>query len=195
MALSFPQRLDFDFAPGILCQNFQALIQRLPQMDSNTFFLKRAVARGADWHVSYPALSVASSTVTVDERRKQIVAAAADESRIRMVFFSSLGSILDFQASWDELDAAARGWLAFTIRWNRWWLPSISALAAIEHHAHAPTDLRIASGNTGVDPSDTTALRLYLDAVELHYRRDEAIARVLFPIDAPTSDQSRPFAA
>jgi hypothetical protein len=63
-------------------------------MDSNSFFLKRAVARDSDWQVSYPALSMASSIDAVDERRKQIVVAAADETNLRMVFFSSLGAIL-----------------------------------------------------------------------------------------------------
>lgn len=160
-------------------------------MESNTFFLQRAAARGADWHVSYPALCMASSTETVDEWRKQIVVAAADDSQIRMVFFSSLGAILDFHASWDELDAATRGWLAFTIRWNRWWLPDVASLATIERQAYAPTDVRIATGITKFDPTDTGALRRYLDAIEAHYRRDEAISRVLFPIDGTCARQSR----
>ncbi len=163
-------------------------------MESNTFFLQRAVARGADWHVSYPALCMASSTETVDERRKQIVVATADESHIRMVFFSSLGAILDFHASWDEFDDATRGWLAFTIRWNRWWVPDVAALATIERHAHAPTEVRIANGIAKFDPADTGALRRYLDAIEVHYRRDEAILRILFPIDGTFARQSRPHA-
>ncbi|WP_248295444.1 hypothetical protein [Paraburkholderia sp. UYCP14C] len=65
-------------------------------MESKSFFLQRAVARGADWHVNYPALCMASSTDSVDERRKQIVVAAADGNGVRMAFFSSLGAILDF---------------------------------------------------------------------------------------------------
>ncbi|MFM0418725.1 hypothetical protein [Paraburkholderia aromaticivorans] len=160
-------------------------------MESNTFFLQRAVARGADWHVNYPALCMASSTETVDERRKQIVVATADDSHLRLVFFSSLGAILDFHASWDELDDATRGWLAFTIRWNRWWIPHVAALATIERHAHAPTDLRIATGIAQFDPGDTSALRQYLDAIAAHYRRDEAISRILFPIEGTFARQSR----
>ncbi len=154
-------------------------------MESNSFFLRRAVARGADWHVRYPALCMASSTDPVDERRKQIVVAAADDATIRMAFFSSLGAILDFRAAWTEMDAATRGWLAFTTRWNRWWLPDVAALASIERYAHAPTDVRLAGGSASVAPHDTEAFRRYLDTVEQHYRRDEAISRALFPAEAP----------
>jgi hypothetical protein len=164
-------------------------------MESNSFFLQRAVARGADWQVSYPALCMASSTETVDERRKQIVVATADDSHIRMVFFSSLGAILDFHAAWDELDDGTRGWLAFTTRWNRWWLPDVAALAVIERHAQAPTDVRIANGVMKCSPADNAAFRRYLVAIEGHYRRDEAISRVLFPREGSFDLQPRPYAA
>lgn len=150
-------------------------------MASNSFFLKRAVAHGADWQVSYPALSMASSIDPVDERRKQIVVAAADDTHLRMVFFSTLGAILDFEATWPEIDASARGWLAFTIRWNRWWLPNLSAARALEQHVSAPTDLRFAHRDVEGGPTDTVSFRRYLDTVEQHYRRDEAISRVLCP--------------
>jgi hypothetical protein len=60
-------------------------------MQANSFFLQRAVARSADWQLRYPALSLASATDLVDEPRRQIVVAAVNHDRIRMVFFSSLG--------------------------------------------------------------------------------------------------------
>jgi hypothetical protein len=152
-------------------------------MDSNSFFLKRAIARDAHWQVSYPALALASSIDSVDERRKQIVVAAADDTHLRMVFFSTLGAILDFQASWQEIDRSAHGWLAFTLRWNRWWLPNSDAARALEHHATVPTDLRMAQRSMAAGVTDTPSFRLYLDAVEQHYRLDEAISRVLCPHD------------
>jgi len=161
-------------------------------MDSNSFFLKRAVARDADWQVSYPALSMASSTDAVDERRKQIVVAAADETDLRMVFFSSLGAILDFQASWKEIEASARSWLAFTIRWNRWWLPTVTDAHWIESNAFAPIDLRFANRNLDGGPTDTASFRRYLDVVELHYRRDETISQVLFPDSIHRPETSMP---
>lgn len=111
-------------------------------MSSNSFFLKHATARDADWQVSYPALAMASSIDPVDERRKQIVVAAADDNGARIVFFSTHGAILDFRASWAEIDSSARSWLAFTVRWNRWWLPDAGHVRALEQHASMPTDLR-----------------------------------------------------
>ncbi|MDR5762984.1 hypothetical protein [Caballeronia sp. LZ035] len=131
--------------------------------------------------MSYPAHALASSIDPVDERRKQIVVAAADDNHLRMVFFSTLGAILDFEATWPEIDRSARGWLAFTLRWNRWWLPNQPAARALEQHASVPTDLRFAHCNVDSGPTDTVYFRRYLDAVEQHYRRDEAISRLLIP--------------
>jgi len=75
-------------------------------MQANSFFLRRAVARPAAWQLRYPALALASATDLMEEPRKQIVVAAADQDCIRMVFFSSLGSVLDLHTTWDDL---ARG--------------------------------------------------------------------------------------
>lgn len=149
-------------------------------MVSNSLFLKRAVARGADWQVAYPALSMASTIDLVDVRRKQIVVAAADETILRAVFFSSLGAVLDFQATWDELDASGKEWLAFTIRWNRWWLPNADHVRWLVRRAFAPADLNLANQRLVGDPQDTACFRRYLDVVEQHYRRDEMISRILF---------------
>jgi hypothetical protein len=148
---------------------------------TNSLFLKRAVARDADWQVNYLALAMASTIDAVDERRKQIVVAAADETALRAVFFSSLGAILDFQATWDELDTSAKGWLAFTVRWNRWWLPNADHARWIKRHAFEPTDLRFANRDFAATPSSTASFRQYLDVVEHHYRRDDTISRLLFP--------------
>ncbi|MDR5776902.1 MULTISPECIES: hypothetical protein [unclassified Caballeronia] len=152
-------------------------------MGSNSFFLKRATARDADWQVSYPALTMASSIDPVDERRKQIVVAAADDTHVRMAFFSTLGAILDFEATWQEIDESARGWLAFTLRWNRWWLPNRDAATALERHASVPTDFQIAHRTLDAGLLDTPSFRSYLEVIEQHYRRDGTISRVLFPAD------------
>jgi hypothetical protein len=149
-------------------------------MHAPSFFLQRATARGADWQLAYPALALASSTDPVDENRKQIVVAAADELRLRMVFFSSLGAILDFQATWRELRDASP-WLRFTLRWNRWWLPDAISHAALADAVYAPADVRIANRPIAGDLSDDAAFRTYLMSVESYYRRDASISRVLFP--------------
>jgi hypothetical protein len=82
--------------------------------------------------------------------------------------------------------------LNFTTRWNRWWLPDVAALASIEGHANAPTDVRFAAGSVRVAPSDTDAFRRYLDAIEQHYRHDETISRNLFAPDAAFNIQLQP---
>jgi hypothetical protein len=150
-------------------------------MHAPSFFLQRAIARGADWQLAYPALALASSTDPVDENRKQIVVAAADDSHVRMVFFSSLGAVLDFQATWQELHDAS-SWFAFTLRWNRWWLPDVASYAALARAAHAPTDVRIAHRPIVDGLSDDTGFRAYLMSVESTYRRDATISRVLFAL-------------
>jgi hypothetical protein len=81
------------------------------------------------------------------------------------------------------MDAATRGWLAFTTRWNRWWLPDMTALKSMDRHADVPSDVRFAHGNVPCAPLDTGAFRRYLDLVEYYYRRDDAIARMLFPVE------------
>jgi len=156
-------------------------------MQAHSFFLKRAIARGPDWQVAYPALSLASSTDPVDENRKQIIVAAADEDRLRMVFFSSLGSILDFQATWPELEDASM-WLAFTLRWNRWWLPDIAAQRRLENAAYRPNDVRVANRPLSGNLVDDTAFRTYLASIETNYRRDASISRVLFPVSGEFAD-------
>jgi hypothetical protein len=149
-------------------------------MHAPSFFLQRAIARGADWQLAYPALALASSTDSIDEKRKQIVVAAADTLRLRMVFFSSLGAVLDFQATWPELSNAS-SWLGFTLRWNRWWLPDTASQQQLAEAAYAPTDVRIANRPIAGDLSDDVAFRAYLTSVETKYRRDASISRVLFP--------------
>ena len=149
-------------------------------MQANSFFLQRAVARSADWQLRYPALTLASATDLVDEPRKQIVVAAADHDRIRMVFFSSLGSVLDLQTTWTEL-SRARQWLDFTLRWNRWWLPDTTSLETLVRMTREPTDVRLANRPIGSDFSDDGSFCQYADFVEGTYRREAFISNALFP--------------
>jgi hypothetical protein len=123
-------------------------------MQANSFFLRRAVARPAAWQLRYPAFVLASATDLMDEPRKQIIVAAADQDCIRMVFFSSLGSVLDLHTTWDDL-ARARQWLDFTLRWNRWWLPDAPTLETLTRLTREPSDPGLRT-DTFVDASWTT---------------------------------------
>src|SRR5471032_575303 len=111
-------------------------------MTDRSFLLQRAVARPATWQTRYHALTYATTHATADDRPKEIVVAAADDERIRMVFFSSLGSILDLQVSWKEL-AKAQRWFQFALRWSRWWLSEQPSLTAIIEASGRPADVRL----------------------------------------------------
>jgi len=151
-------------------------------MQANSFFLRRAVARPAAWQLRYPALALASATDLMEEPRKQIVVAAADQDCIRMVFFSSLGSVLDLHTTWDDL-ARARHWLDFTLRWNRWWLPDSSTLETLTRFTREPSDTRLANRPIRGCITDDASFCEYVDVVEASYRREASISKALFPAD------------
>ena len=137
-------------------------------MKDRSFLLQRAIARPADWQMRYPALTNAAAD---GERPKEIVVAAADDERIRMVFFSSLGSILDVQVSWKELANAER-WFQFALRWSRWWLPEQASLAAITAASSTPADVRVLKLPLGGNFTRDEPFCVYLDTVEAFYRRN-----------------------
>jgi hypothetical protein len=140
-------------------------------MKDRSFLLQRAIARPADWQMRYPALTYATTNATADERPKEIVVAAADGERIRMVFFSSLGSILDVQVSWKEL-ANAQRWFQFALRWSRWWLPEQPSLTAIIAASGSPADARVLKLPLGDNFTRDEPFCEYLDTVEAFYRRN-----------------------
>lgn len=151
-------------------------------MQPNSFFLRRAVARPASWQLRYPALALASATDFADEPRKQIVVAATDDAGVRMVFFSSLGSVLDLHTTWDDL-ARARQWLDFTLRWNRWWLPNSRSLEMLSDRARPPFDAQLANCSAHGHFTNDASFCEYADVVEAKYRREATISAVLFPAD------------
>ncbi|MFT4506089.1 hypothetical protein [Caballeronia sp. 15711] len=154
-------------------------------MDDRSFLLRRAIARPADWQMRYPALTYATTNATADERPKEIVVAAANASRIRMVFFSSLGSILDVQVSWKEL-ANAQRWFQFALRWSRWWLPEQQSLTAIIAAAGSPADSRVLKLPLGDTFTRDEPFCEYLDIVEAFYRRNlpTALALATWDVDS-----------
>jgi len=140
-------------------------------MTDRSFLLQRAVARPATWQMRYPALTYATTHATADDRPKEIVVAAADDERIRMVFFSSLGSILDLQVSWKEL-AKAQRWFQFALRWSRWWLPEQRSLTAMIAASGCPVDVRVLKLPLGAAFTRDEPFCEYLDTVEAFYRRN-----------------------
>ena len=88
-------------------------------MIGKSFFLDRVIARSRDWQCRFPALSLSWTAPESLSSGRQIVAATADETGVRCAFFSNHGSILDFTATWTELERA-KTWWHFAARWNFW---------------------------------------------------------------------------
>lgn len=88
-----------------------------------------------------------------------------------MVFFSSLGSVLDFQATWRELEAAGP-WMNFILRWNRWWLADEVSRAAFARVFRVPDEVQDMNFSLGTDVGYNPTFCAYLDRVEAIYRRD-----------------------
>jgi hypothetical protein len=70
-------------------------------------------------NVGFPARASSWSAPESLSSGRQIVAASADETGVRCAFFSNHGSILDFSATWAELEQA-KTWWHFAGRWNFW---------------------------------------------------------------------------
>jgi hypothetical protein len=138
-------------------------------MLGKTFFLDRAKSRSLDWIGRYPALGCSSRDPESLSGGRQIVVAAADDVGVRCVFFSSIGSVQDFSATWAELDGAQQWW-HFVGRWYFWVADCESTLAALGRSGHRETD----GYAFGRDPvgrrHDATFLGL-LDRVESCARR------------------------
>lgn len=86
-------------------------------MQGKSLFLDRAVSRSHDWAPRFPALSMACREAGSISRGRQVVVAAADDTGIRCTFFTNLGAVLEFSATWAELEQA-RTWWHFVRQWN-----------------------------------------------------------------------------
>jgi hypothetical protein len=73
-------------------------------VQGKTFFLDRAVSRSIDWLGRYPALGCAWHDPQSLPTGRQIVVAAVTGDGVRCVFFSAIGSVLEFTATWAELE-------------------------------------------------------------------------------------------
>ena len=140
-------------------------------MQGKSFFLSRFISRSREWQCRYPALSAAWQNAQSLSGGRQVVAATADAGGIRCVFFSSLGSVLDFSASWAELEAA-KTWWYFTLRWNFWLTSDESSLVALRAAGYDPVDWKIVNTGTPVDRRGEQSFRAFLDHAEALFRRD-----------------------
>ncbi|MGF6726881.1 hypothetical protein P3T43_006273 [Paraburkholderia sp. GAS41] len=142
-------------------------------MLGKTFFLDRAKSRSLDWIGRYPALECSSRDPQSLSGGRQIVVAAADDVGVRCVFFSSIGSVRDFSATWAEL-GGARQWWHFVGRWYYWVADCESTLAAIRQNCHQEV-AGYAHAPDGVNRHDDETFLGWLDSVERRARRNLGI--------------------
>lgn len=141
-------------------------------VQGKSFFLNRFISRSSEWQCRYPGLSAAWQNAQSLSAGRQVVAATADTDGIRCVFFSSLSSILDFSASWAELESA-KTWWYFTLRWNFWLLSDESSLVALLDAGYDPADRSIASpGASPINRRCDESFQTFLDHSETLFRQD-----------------------
>ncbi|WP_176060305.1 hypothetical protein [Paraburkholderia sp. BCC1876] len=156
-------------------------------MEGNSLFLNRVIRRSPEWPCHYPALSTAWQNPLSLSAGRQIVAAAADPEGVRCVFFSSLGSVLDFSASWAELERA-KTWWHFAIRWNFWLLGDGRSLVALRTAGYDPADRKIAGAGATVDRHCDQSFQAFLGHAEEMARHGRP---ALLPTPAGSTRTSR----
>jgi hypothetical protein len=141
-------------------------------MQGKTFFLERAISRSLDWVGRYPALGCACHDPQSISGGRQVVVASLSDDGLRCVFFSAVGSVLDFTATWTELEIA-KTWLHFVQRWYFWIVPDQQTIARINLTA-APLDHVIAPFASGLASGD--AFQRWLDRIEARARQSGTLA-------------------
>ena len=142
-------------------------------MLGKSFFLERAISRSLDWLGRQPALGCACRDPESISSGRQVVVAAITTHGVRCVFFSAIGSVLDFSATWAELDRA-KTWWYFVQRWHFWIVPDAETLAAINSTGHRIEHLIVPT----FAPSNLTdaAFLPWLDGIESRARRYGTLA-------------------
>jgi hypothetical protein len=137
-------------------------------MQGKTLFMERVISRTRDWQCRFPALSASSQVPDSMSHGRQIVAAATSSTGVHCVFFSNHGSVLDFRATWDELERA-KTWWYFVRRWNFWVVSTEAELCALRMDDDEPV-LGVALNVATVECGDTLRFFALLDAAETRAR-------------------------
>ncbi|MFM0082844.1 hypothetical protein P0D72_28825 [Paraburkholderia sediminicola] len=130
--------------------------------------MERVISRTRDWQCRFPALSASSQVPDSMSHGRQIVASTTSSTGVRCVFFSNHGSVLDFSATWDELERA-KTWWYFVRRWNFWVVSTEAELRALRIAEDEPV-LGVALNVATVECGDTLRFFALLDAAETRAR-------------------------
>jgi len=149
-------------------------------MHGKSFFLERAISRALDWSGRFPALGCAAQDPQSISNGRQVVAAALTPDGIRCVFFGAIGSVLDFTATWAELERA-KTWWYFVQRWYFWVVPDQQTLDRLNVTGlrldHAIVPLRSSS-------LDAVAYGVWLGSIEARARLRGSLAALHLELEA-----------
>lgn len=88
-------------------------------MHGKSLFLHRAISRTDQWGPLFPTLSMACRQPDSFSGGRQLAIAVTDTRGLRCAVFTSFGAILEFRASWDELERAGTWW-HYARAWHFW---------------------------------------------------------------------------
>jgi hypothetical protein len=151
-------------------------------MQGKSFFLDRVVSRSREWQCRFPALIASSHEPASISGGRQIVAAVTDSEGIRCAFFSNHGSVLDFSATWTELEAANTWWY-FARRWNFWISSSEQDLRRIRGN-NKETLNGLSLGVDTLDRGDHDQFLAFVDHVESRARGHAYVVHGDFLVEA-----------
>ncbi|MCA7954233.1 hypothetical protein LGM43_28590 [Burkholderia seminalis] len=95
-------------------------------MHGKSLFLHRAASRTDQWSAQFPALSMACRQPDSFSSGRQLAVAVTDARGLRCAVFTSFGAILEFRASWDELDRAGTWW-HYARAWHFWFVEDLQS--------------------------------------------------------------------
>ncbi|AOJ10074.1 hypothetical protein WS71_22800 [Burkholderia mayonis] len=135
-------------------------------MHGKSLFLHRAVSRTDQWGSKFPALSMACRHADSFSGGRQIAIAVTDTRRLRCAVFMNFGAVIEFRASWQELERAGTWW-HYARAWHFWVVENRESadrmfLSDSSHLVVTPSGLNACSGTS------TNALLSLLRAAEEH---------------------------
>ncbi|PCE30283.1 hypothetical protein [Burkholderia ubonensis] len=133
-------------------------------MHGKALFLQRAVSRTDQWGPQFPALSMACHQSDSISGGRQLAIAVTDAHGMRCAVFTSFGAILEFRASWGELERASTWW-HYARAWHFWVVDNQQSALRV-----SPTDsshvVVTSSGKTNPSGPSTGALLSLIRAAE-----------------------------
>ncbi len=122
-------------------------------MHGKSLFLHRAVSRTDQWGPQFPALSMACHQRDSFSGGRQLAVAVTDARGLRCAVFTSFGAILEFRASWDELERAGTWW-HYARAWHFWFVDDLQSARRV--FPTEPGQIAVASSESSDISSTST---------------------------------------